>query len=145
MQLFGIGLGTQIYRYGILPEIIVGHDYRAYSKILKQALITGLIQAGIRVKDIGLAISPMAYFSQFHLDVSAVAMLTASHNPNGWTGVKVGFDKAITHSPDQILELRHIIFSNTSTTRSGGNYAFVRNILHIILTIYAKILSFRDR
>ena len=45
---------------------------------------------GAKVRDIGLAITPMAYFAQFALDVPAVAMVTASHNDNGWTGVKMG-------------------------------------------------------
>ena len=46
--------------------------------------------AGCKVHDIGLALSPMAYFAQFALDVPSVAMVTASHNENGWTGVKMG-------------------------------------------------------
>ena len=75
---------------GIAPQIVVANDYRDYSLAIKQALTIGLMQAGISVKDIGPALSPMAYFSQFHLDVQAVAMVTASHNPNGWTGVKMG-------------------------------------------------------
>ena len=50
----------------------------------------GLLAGGCEVHDIGLALSPMAYFAQFDLDVAGVAMVTASHNENGWTGVKMG-------------------------------------------------------
>ena len=50
----------------------------------------GLLSAGCEVLDIGLAVSPMAYFAQFDLDAPCVAMVTASHNENGWTGVKMG-------------------------------------------------------
>ena len=57
---------------------------------MKQALITGLLAGGAEVHDIGLALSPMAYFAQFALDVEGVAMVTASHNDNGWTGIKMG-------------------------------------------------------
>ena len=74
MTALGLGLGTQIRRRGIDPVIAVGNDYRDYSLAIKNALIIGLIQAGIEVKDIGPALSPMAYFAQFHLDVPAVAM-----------------------------------------------------------------------
>jgi len=84
----GLGLGTQIRARGIRPEIVVGNDYRDYSLSIKNALVLGLMQAGITVRDIGPCLSPMAYFAQFHLDVPAVAMVTASHNPNGWTGVR---------------------------------------------------------
>ena len=57
---------------------------------IKSALIVGLMAGGAKVRDIGLAITPMAYFAQFALDVPAVAMVTASHNDNGWTGVEDG-------------------------------------------------------
>ena len=97
MTALGLGLGTQMRKRGIEPVIAVANDYRDYSLAIKQALTIGLMQAGITVKDIGPALSPMAYFSQFHLDVPAVAMVTASHNPNGWTGVKMGFERPLTH------------------------------------------------
>jgi phosphomannomutase/phosphoglucomutase len=77
-------------RRGIEPVIAVGNDYREYSISVKNALMLGLMRAGIHVKDIGPALSPMAYFAQFHLNAPSVAMITASHNPNGWSGVKIG-------------------------------------------------------
>ena len=90
MTELGLGLGTQMRERGLPPVIVVGHDYRSYSREVLDALIIGLVEAGIVVRDIGLALTPMAYFAQFHLGVDAVAMVTASHNPNGWTGVKIG-------------------------------------------------------
>ncbi|MEM9844262.1 MAG: phosphomannomutase/phosphoglucomutase [Pseudomonadota bacterium] len=124
----GLGLGTQMYRRGIDPVIAVGNDYRDYSLAIKNALILGLMQAGIEVRDIGPALSPMAYFAQFHLDVPAVAMVTASHNPNGWTGVKMGFDRPLTHGPDEMAELRDIVLSGTGEPRPGGGYQFVEGV-----------------
>ncbi|MGD1883787.1 MAG: phosphomannomutase/phosphoglucomutase [Paracoccaceae bacterium] len=124
----GLGLGTQMHKRGIDPVIAVGNDYRDYSLAIKNALVVGLMQAGIQVKDIGPALSPMAYFSQFHLDVPAVAMVTASHNPNGWTGVKMGFDRPLTHGPDEMSELRDIVLSGEGVARSGGGYEFVDGV-----------------
>ncbi|QFT97514.1 Phosphomannomutase/phosphoglucomutase [Roseovarius sp. THAF8] len=124
----GLGLGTQMRRRGIDPVIAVGNDYRDYSLSIKNALIVGLMQAGIHVKDIGPALSPMAYFSQFHLDVPAVAMVTASHNPNGWTGVKMGFDRPLTHGPDEMGELRDIVLNGEGEPHSGGGYEFVNGV-----------------
>ncbi|WP_372573879.1 phosphomannomutase/phosphoglucomutase [Ruegeria jejuensis] len=125
MMALGLGLGTQIHRRGIAPVIAVGNDYRDYSLAIKNALILGLMQAGIQVKDIGPALSPMAYFAQFHLDVPAVAMVTASHNPNGWTGVKMGFERPLTHGPDEMAELRDIVLNGEGEPRAGGSYEFV--------------------
>ena len=90
VQALGMGLGTLIRRLGRRPDIVTGHDFRSYSLAIKLALTSGLMAAGARVRDIGLALSPMAYFAQFALDVQSVAMVTASHNENGWTGVKMG-------------------------------------------------------
>ena len=106
----GKGLGTQIIKNTKKnnPRVIVGHDYRSYSEEIKSALKEGLISTGCFVEDIGLSLSPMVYFAQFNLDADAVAMITASHNENGWTGVKMGIKKGLTHAPDEMKELKDI-------------------------------------
>lgn len=124
----GLGLGTQMQRRGIEPAIAVANDYRDYSLSIKNALILGLMQAGIQVKDIGPALSPMAYFAQFHLDLPAVAMVTASHNPNGWTGVKMGFERPLTHGPDEMAELRDIVLNGDGQPAPGGSYEFIQGV-----------------
>lgn len=124
----GLGLGTQMQRRGIEPVIAVGNDYRDYSLSIKNALMLGLMRAGITVKDIGPALSPMAYFAQFHLNAPAVAMVTASHNPNGWTGVKMGFERPLTHGPDEMAELRDIVLSGDFDEAPGGSYEFVDGV-----------------
>lgn len=124
----GLGLGTQMRRRGIAPVIAVGNDYREYSLSIKNALMLGLMQAGIHVKDIGPALSPMAYFAQFHLDAPAVAMVTASHNPNGWTGVKMGFERPLTHGPDEMNELRDIVLNGEAEAAPGGGYEFIHGV-----------------
>ncbi|RVD50963.1 phosphomannomutase/phosphoglucomutase, partial [Mesorhizobium sp. M2D.F.Ca.ET.140.01.1.1] len=84
------------------PDIVTGHDFRSYSLGIKLALVSGLMAAGARVKDIGLALSPMAYFAQFALETQSVAMVTASHNENGWTGVKMGAARPLTFGPEEM-------------------------------------------
>ena len=87
----GKGLGTQIVQNTKKnnPRVIVGHDYRSYSEKIKKALTEGLISTGCNVEDVGLSLSPMVYYAQFNLNSDAIAMVTASHNENGWTGVKM--------------------------------------------------------
>ncbi|MFD2252042.1 phosphomannomutase/phosphoglucomutase [Pseudochelatococcus lubricantis] len=125
VQALGLGLGHLLHEFGVKPEIVTGHDFRGYSASIKYALITGLLAAGVKVKDIGLALSPMAYFAQFALDVPAVAMVTASHNDNGWTGVKMGAARPLTFGPDEMSRLREIVLNGTSQARPGGEYEFV--------------------
>ncbi len=124
----GLGLGTQMHERGLRPEIAVGNDYRDYSLAIKNALTLGLMQAGVAVLDIGPALSPMAYFAQFHLDAPAVAMVTASHNPNGWTGVKMGFERPLTHGPEDMARLRDIVLGGLGVVRDGGGYRRVEGV-----------------
>jgi phosphomannomutase/phosphoglucomutase len=121
----GLGLGTLIHEFGVRPELVTGHDFRSYSASIKYALVTGLVAAGIKVHDIGLALSPMAYFAQFALDVAAVAMVTASHNDNGWTGVKMGTQRPVTFGPDEMNRLKEIVLSGAYRYADGGSYRFV--------------------
>jgi phosphomannomutase / phosphoglucomutase len=127
VQALGMGLGALIDELGVRREIVVGHDFRSYSSAIKYALISGLTAAGVKVKDIGLAITPMAYFAQFALDVPAVAMVTASHNDNGWTGVKMGAARPVTFGPEEMSRLRDIVLEGDFKLREGGAYEFVED------------------
>src|ERR1700757_3701779 len=127
VQALGLGLGTLLHEMGVRPELVTGHDYRSYSASIKYALVTGLMAAGIKVHDIGLALSPMAYFAQFDLDVAATAMVTASHNDNGWTGVKMGAKRPVTFGPDEMGRLKEIVLEGKFRYAEGGGYRFVEN------------------
>ena len=118
----GKGLGTQIkiHTKKNNPRVIVGHDYRSYSEEIKSALKKGLISTGCFIEDVGLSLSPMVYFAQFNLDADAVAMITASHNENGWTGVKMGIKKGLTHAPEEMQELKDITLNEKFTSGEGA-------------------------
>ena len=124
----GKGLGSQIIKHTNKnnPRIIVGHDYRSYSEEIKSALISGLISTGCFVEDIGLSLSPMVYFAQFNLDADGVAMVTASHNENGWTGVKMGIKKGLTHAPEEMKELKEITLQE-KFVQGKGNKKEIKN------------------
>ena len=117
----GKGLGTQIIAHTKKnnPKVVVGHDYRSYSEKIKKALTEGLISTGCNVEDVGLSLSPMVYFAQFNLKSDAIAMVTASHNENGWTGVKMGIKKGLTHAPEEMSELKEITLNQKFTTGKG--------------------------
>ena len=125
LNAIGMGLATLVGRRGVARRFVVGHDFRWYSGAVKQALINGIMAGGGEVHDIGLALSPMAYFAQFALDVECVAMVTASHNDNGWTGIKMGLSRPLTFGPDDMTELKEIVLSGASEARDGGRYIFV--------------------
>ncbi|MDI6026569.1 phosphomannomutase/phosphoglucomutase [Corticibacterium sp. UT-5YL-CI-8] len=134
VQALGMGIGTLIQRLGAGPEIVTGHDFRAYSLSIKLALVSGMLAAGARVKDIGLALSPMAYFAQFALDTQSVAMVTASHNENGWTGVKMGAARPLTFGPDEMSALKKIVLDGDFDLIGGGTYTSVEGFRETYLT-----------
>ncbi|HZZ63494.1 MAG TPA: phosphomannomutase/phosphoglucomutase [Roseiarcus sp.] len=125
VQALGLGLARLLKELGVARDVVVGHDFRSYSASIKLALTAGLMAGGARVRDIGLAITPMAYFAQFALDVPAVAMVTASHNDNGWTGVKMGAARPVTFGPEEMGRLRDIVIGGDSALEPGGGYEFV--------------------
>lgn len=124
----GMGIGTIIQETAARPDIVTGHDYRSYSAAVKYALISGLMASGCRVRDIGLAITPAAYFAQFKLDCPSVAMVTASHNENGWTGAKIGTERPLTFSPENTEYLKNIVLDGRYIKREGGSYAYEEGI-----------------
>src|SRR5208282_904295 len=123
-QTIGIAMATLMRERGVPARIVTGHDYRSYSSSIKYALMSGMLAGGAEVHDIGLALSPMAYFAQFDLEVEGVAMVTASHNDNGWTGIKMGMARPLTFGPDDMIALKHIVLEGRYETHSGGSYHF---------------------
>lgn len=109
MILIGQAFGTLLQEDYRLTQVVVGHDYRQYSQAVQNALVLGLLSTGLEVIDIGLTLSPALYFAQYHLQCKGGAMVTASHNENGWTGIKLGYDYSRTLGPEGILRLRQIL------------------------------------
>jgi phosphomannomutase / phosphoglucomutase len=132
IEILGIGFGSQVINHTNKknPRIIVGHDYRSYSEEIKTSLKKGLVSTGCFVEDVGLSLSPMVYFAQFNLEADAVAMVTASHNENGWTGVKMGIKKGLTHAPEEMKELKDITL-NKKFLKGKGNEKKINNFQQI--------------
>jgi len=145
VQALGMGLGTLVREMGVAPRIVVGHDFRFYSLSIKQALTLGLMQAGMEVHDIGLALSPVAYFAQFALDIPCVAMVTASHNENGWTGVKMGAARPLTFGPDEMGRLKEIVLGGKFKSHAGGSYTRVEGMRERYITDVASRASLQRK
>src|SRR5688572_22654082 len=122
LNTIGLGLAALAGQRGTPKRFVVGHDFRWYSAAVKQGLIAGLLAGGAEVHDIGLALSPMAYYAQFELGVEGVAMVTASHNDNGWTGIKMGIERPLTFAPDDMTALKERVLEGGLSPKGGGSY-----------------------
>jgi phosphomannomutase/phosphoglucomutase len=127
VEIIGKGFGTFLIKRKI-REAVVGYDAREYSERIKNAFVKGLISTGVDATEMGMVLSPILYFSQYHLNIRGVAMISASHNPNGWSGLKLGYDLSTTLLPESILELYKII-EKGDFAKGKGNIKKYENII----------------
>lgn len=118
MHVLGQGFGTLLKERG-LERVVLCHDLRHYSARLRDHFAAGLVSAGVHVVDIGCGLSPTLYFSQIHLDSPAGVMITASHNPQGWSGLKMSLNYVQTMLGPDIGRLKEICDSGAFATGEG--------------------------
>lgn len=107
--LLGKAYGTLIYELALEDTVVVGHDFRAYSQELCRSFTVGLLSTGARVIDVGLCLTPMVYFGQHRFNAKGGAMITASHNENGWAGIKLAKGLSSTLGPEEIAAYKRIV------------------------------------
>ncbi|MEK7575841.1 MAG: hypothetical protein AAB491_02010 [Patescibacteria group bacterium] len=105
-------------------KIVIGHDNRTSSPKLSRAFISGIIDSGINVIDIGNTKTPMLYFAIYHLKANGGAMITASHNMKKYNGIKFARANA---EPISGLEIKQTlgkiktlgVFPSTPSVKKG--------------------------
>ena len=105
--LIGQAYGTWLMERGV-SKATVGGDARLSTKRIRATVAAGLMKAGVSVIDIGLSSTPTFYWSLYKFDVNGGVMVTGSHNPKEFNGLKVAFEKS-TLWGDDILEISRII------------------------------------
>ena len=110
----GRGLGTLGARKGV-KKFVVGRDGRLSGPKLVAALTRGLNAAGMDVVDIGVVATPMVYFGTYHFDTGSGVMVTGSHNPPEYNGLKM-MVAGDTLSGETIQDLRKVIESGRFAT-----------------------------
>lgn len=110
--------GTAIADHGG-RRVTVGRDCRATSDAYAEAVIAGMLSAGLKVYDLGVCPSPLLYFSLFHLDADGGVEITASHNPSQYNGFKICRGKDTLYG-EQIQEIRRKMERGQFRERRGG-------------------------
>lgn len=134
MYYIGRGFGTYLKKRDV-TEAVVGHDARATSESFHTNVIKGLTECGINVIDIGTITTPMGYWAQYHLNVKGLVTVTASHNPAGWNGVKLGSDLSYTLLTDELQEVYNIIADEKFSEGKGSvrkeniNEAYIKDLI----------------
>ena len=88
VKLIGLAIGSESIAKGE-RGIVVGRDGRLTGETLSEALITGLIESGCHVVDIGMVPTPLVYFATYTKGATSGVMITGSHNPPEYNGLKI--------------------------------------------------------
>jgi len=123
VQSIGQALGTLALERG-RDTLVVGRDGRLSGPELSQALSAGIRASGANVIDVGLVTTPMSYFAAHHLDTQCSVMVTGSHNPPDYNGLKMVIAGA-TLAGDDIQALKARI--DAGTLRRGEREGALRN------------------
>jgi phosphomannomutase / phosphoglucomutase len=124
----GKGLGTMVRAAGG-SRVVVGRDCRLSGERFGRAMMAGLQATGADVVDIGVVPTPLTYFAANTLDVHGLCMITGSHNPPEYNGLKVGVGQTTLHG-DGIQELRTLVQAGRFASGSG------RATAHDVVTPY---------
>lgn len=103
-----------------INKVVVGYDNRTCSPSFAEAAIESFLESGFDVYDIGMSLSPVLYFAQYHFGCEGAMMITASHNPDGWSGFKLAHGYSMTLGTEEIKELYDILTRREFTGGKRG-------------------------
>lgn len=104
-----------------IEEATIGHDNRVTSVEYAQAFKQGLNDGGINTIFMGLSLSQIVYFSAYEFKTKGSAMVTASHNPGEYNGLKLGVGYSDTMITEEIQYLRQLVEAGEYVTGEGTN------------------------
>ena len=134
-------IGNATAEYLGANRIVVGRDMRLSSNEFADAVIEGLTNAGIEVLDIGLCGTEMVYFGTMHLEADGGIMITASHNPADYNGLKLVREEARPISGDSgLVDIRRIAEGDERKLANGGR----RTEVDILNAYVEHMLSYVD-
>ena len=103
------------YYLGNEGSVVIGYDTRTTNQMLDQAITAGLLESGVDVIKIGMVPTPLVGYATEKLDADAGVMLTASHNPSPYNGIKLWNKNAMAYTSEQEKEIEEI-YANKSYT-----------------------------
>lgn len=118
VEIIAKAYGTMLRKREI-NDAVLGYDFRECSEKFNEAFLRGLLSIGVNVVELGMILTPMMYSAQYHYQTKGGAMITASHNPNGWSGFKLSLGFSHTLVPEEMKELYDLTVSETFLTGQG--------------------------
>ncbi|MBD3300692.1 MAG: phosphomannomutase [Candidatus Moranbacteria bacterium] len=128
-----------------IKDAVVGYDCRLTGEEYKKAVIDGLIESGINVVDLGMCLTQMVYFAQYHYKTNGGIMITASHNPADYNGMKLALGYSNTLGTEEIIELREMVWQGKEVkTDRPGQVLKARNFQEAYIYDVVKRISLKS-
>ncbi len=140
--LLGKGIGTFLSRAGA-KDMVVGRDVRLSSQRIRNALIEGLLSTGVNVIDVGLVLTPVQYFAIVKYNSDGGVMITGSHNPIDYNGLKISKKAVVPVYGEQIQEIKRIIQEEDYVTGTG--VVCEKNVMDDYITTIKSKLNFSKK
>jgi len=112
-----LNVGKSLAHYlGNEGSVVLGYDTRTTNKMLDQAIAAGLLESGVDVIKIGMVPTPLVGYATEKLDADAGIMLTASHNPSQYNGIKLWNKNGMAYTSNQEKEIEEIYANKAYTS-----------------------------
>lgn len=149
VPVFARALAYYFHTHGMhVKTVSIAMDERDHSPVIKRLLIQELVVAGISVIDIGLVPTPVSYFSEYWLPIQAAIMITASHNPAEYNGLKICLHKKAICGDDLQLLKKYFVEKKSVTSAHVGvvsTYALVPDYIAYLKTLFAPLVGSKKK
>ncbi|MDD3984578.1 MAG: phosphoglucosamine mutase [Methanobacterium sp.] len=136
-----IGRAIASYAGGVGSKIVLGYDSRTSNVMMENAVTAGLLQCGCHVLKIGMAPTPLVGYATMKLKADTGVMITASHNPPEYNGIKLWNPDGMAYKQDQERTIEEIIYKKNFKTVSWENIGKVEEIKYVVSDYVTDIIN----
>ena len=121
-------LGSYLNNKG---KVVIGFDTRTSNQMLEQAICAGLLESGIDVLKLGMVPTPLVGYATMTLNADAGIMITASHNPSKYNGIKLWNKNGMAYTPEQEGIIENIYHNKKYDTVGWNNIGSISDVNEI--------------
>ncbi len=136
-----VGMAAATYIGGKGRKVVIGYDTRTSNKMVENAITAGILQCGCNVIRLGMVPTPLVGYAAMKLNADLGIMLTASHNPSQYNGIKLWNPKGMAYTQDQERTIEKIIHEKSFSKVSWENIGDIENNNSIIHRYIDDLLS----
>lgn len=136
-----VGMAAATYIGGKGRKIVVGYDTRTSNKMVESAVIAGILQCGCDVIQLGMVPTPLVGYAAMKLNADMGIMITASHNPSQYNGIKLWNSKGMAYTQDQERTIEKIVHEKSFSKVSWEDIGNIKDNSSIASTYMDDLLD----